>query len=228
MLHGSTHIESSDVEARAKTLYNKLPGVLTFTNTRILWTKDGHSKPTVNLAHSKLTSLSLVQNLSRVFAHQSIYWYSGMFSSKAGVPKKRLKLLVSDQPYQFSFTSPPAVADAELEKFKSLLAAVVSSNTSNSGTMTPSTPKSSLPKLPGSPPTPSVSQPSPIPYSRSSSAGPSKGGRYSFEVYQKVLTKNPELADLHGALVESGQVTEHEFWEGREVGILIILPFRRW
>lgn len=60
MLHGSTHIDNSDVEARAKTLYNKLPGVLVFTNTRILWTKDGHSKPTVNLAHSKLTSLLLL------------------------------------------------------------------------------------------------------------------------------------------------------------------------
>lgn len=52
----ASQVDSSDVEARAKTLYNKLPGVLTFTNTRILWTKDGHSKPTVNVAHSKLTS----------------------------------------------------------------------------------------------------------------------------------------------------------------------------
>lgn len=56
MNHASSQVDSSDVEARAKTLYNKLPGVLTFTNTRILWTKDGHSKPTVNVAHSKLTS----------------------------------------------------------------------------------------------------------------------------------------------------------------------------
>lgn len=56
MLHGSASIDASDVEARAKTLYNKLPGILTFTNTRILWTKDGHSKPTVNVAHSKLSS----------------------------------------------------------------------------------------------------------------------------------------------------------------------------
>lgn len=53
MLHGTPN---GDVEARAKALYNKLPGVLTFANTRILWTKDGHSKPTVNIAHSKLTS----------------------------------------------------------------------------------------------------------------------------------------------------------------------------
>jgi len=56
MLHGTPNVDSSDVEARAKALYSGLPGVLTFTNTRILWTKDGHSKPTVNIAHSKLTS----------------------------------------------------------------------------------------------------------------------------------------------------------------------------
>lgn len=147
-----------------------------------------------------------------------------MFSSKAGVPKKRLRLHVADQPepYQFSFTAAPAVADAELEKFKSLLAAVVSANTL--GAPVPSGPLTPAANLPGSPApvahTPLSSpypRPSPSPYSRSSSAGPSKDGRYGFEVYQKVLTKNPELADLHRALVESGQITEHEFWDGREV-----------
>lgn len=156
-----------------------------------------------------------------------------MFSSKAGVPKKRLRLHVADQPepYQFSFTSPPAVADAELEKFKSLLAAVVSANTAGFVGLAPSTPRNAPTKLLGGSPTPPLgpstssqpSRPSPTPYGRSSSVVPLKGGQYSFDVYQKVLTKNPELADLHHVLVQSGQITEQEFWEGREVSILYML-----
>jgi len=150
-----------------------------------------------------------------------------MFSSKAGVTKKRLRLHVADQlePFQFSFTSPPAVADAELEKFKSLLAAVVSANTSGSSGSAPSTPRNPPVKLPGSPLPPTASnQPPrpPNPYGRSSSAAPSKGGQYGSEVYQKVLTKNPELGDLHRSLVQSGQITEQEFWEGREVSGIIL------
>lgn len=54
MLHTNAHIENSNVEAKAKAIYKKLPGVLVLTNTRILWTEDGHTKPTVNIAHSKL------------------------------------------------------------------------------------------------------------------------------------------------------------------------------
>lgn len=54
----AAQIGSTDVEAKAKTIYNKASGVLTFTNTRILWTQDGHPKPTVNIAHSKLASES--------------------------------------------------------------------------------------------------------------------------------------------------------------------------
>ena len=55
-----------------------------------------------------------------------------MFASKAGVPKKRLRLHVTGQeePFQFSFVSPPAIAESELERFKTLLAAVVTNNSS--------------------------------------------------------------------------------------------------
>lgn len=144
-----------------------------------------------------------------------------MFSSKAGVPKKRLRLHVNGQeePYQFSFTSPPAIADQELEKFKTLLAAVVSYNTTGAAPPATSKTPNNTSVTPGSP-SPSIptGRPSPSPYSRSPSSAPSRnGGKYSFEVYQKVLTKTPELAELHRELVESGQITEQEFWEGREV-----------
>ncbi|KAF8304970.1 hypothetical protein DL93DRAFT_2089951, partial [Clavulina sp. PMI_390] len=146
-----------------------------------------------------------------------------MFASKPGTPKKRLRIHADvdgeEQQFQFSFTSPPAIADAELEKFKNLLATVVKINTS--GASTPSaTPKTAAPTLPPTTPaTPTPRSPypqPPTPYSRSPSAGPSREGRYSSQVYQNVLLKNPELATLHHALVLSGAITEQEFWEGRE------------
>lgn len=38
-----------------------------------------------------------------------------------------------------------------------------------------------------------------------------------FRLRKKVLMSNPELLALHKDLVMSGQLTESEFWEGREV-----------
>lgn len=38
-----------------------------------------------------------------------------------------------------------------------------------------------------------------------------------FRLRKKVLMSNPELGALHRGLVMSGQITEAEFWEGREV-----------
>jgi transcription initiation factor TFIIH subunit 1 len=38
-----------------------------------------------------------------------------------------------------------------------------------------------------------------------------------FRIRKKVLVKTPELAALHRELVMSGQITETEFWDGREV-----------
>jgi transcription initiation factor TFIIH subunit 1 len=43
---------------------------------------------------------------------------------------------------------------------------------------------------------------------------------HDFRIRKKVLVKTPELAALHRELVVSGQITETEFWEGREVHTL--------
>lgn len=40
-----------------------------------------------------------------------------------------------------------------------------------------------------------------------------------FRLRKRVLLANPELLALHKDLVMSGQITEAEFWEGREVGV---------
>lgn len=49
--------------------------------------------------------------------------------------------------------------------------------------------------------------------------GPS-GGELSisdFRLRKKVMMKHPDIGSLHKELVMSGQITEAEFWEGREV-----------
>lgn len=160
-----------------------------------------------------------------------------MFASKAGVPKKRLRLHVTGQeePFQFSFVSPPAIAESELERFKTLLAAVVTNNSSLTVAAAPTkeskTPKSapvSKPQTPTpTPPTPA--RPSPTPYSRSSSSSAPKRGAYGSDVKQRVLTKHPDLAELHTALIIApgpGRIiTEEEFWEGREVYPWLFIEF---
>lgn len=114
----------------------------------------------------------------------------------------------------FHFTSPPAVAEAELAKFKSLLLEVITQNTAQGSVPIPSAAKTTTTPSPSTP----IPRPSPTPsYSRASSAAPSKSQPFPFEVYQRVLTRSPELASLHQELVQAGQITEEEFWDGREV-----------
>lgn len=221
MLNATALSGSSNVEARAKTLYNKAPGVLTFTNTRVQWTRDGETRPTVNVAHSKVSSKRPSMH-HLVLPPFSEVIPADLFCTKEGSAKKKLKLNAVDQEdaYLFHFTAAPAVAEAELATFKRLLLEVITQNTSKSAPTTAASGGSRASSAsPASRATPSpASRASPVPaHSRSPSAGPSKNQPYSFEVYQKVLTKLPELAALHRDLVEGGQITETEFWEGREV-----------
>jgi transcription initiation factor TFIIH subunit 1 len=52
--------------------------------------------------------------------------------------------------------------------------------------------------------------------SRASSVDPARSGTTNLEVRRRVLNKMPELALLHRELVVGRQITEAEFWEGRE------------
>jgi len=41
-----------------------------------------------------------------------------------------------------------------------------------------------------------------------------------WDLHKRVLVKNPQLAKLHYDLVRAGELTDAEFWEGREVSFL--------
>ncbi|KAI0082063.1 hypothetical protein K474DRAFT_1655997 [Panus rudis PR-1116 ss-1] len=195
----------------ARASYKKLPGLLELTSTHLQWTHDGKKVPSVKVPLSEAATL---------------------FCSKEGAPQVRLKLgLVSDETgHNFTFTSPQAVAVAEREKFKAELTNVISRNrsgvaTPNPNTRPPGTPGTPLPPKAanGSTPRPALGTPRASASRAGSVASDSRGSgtplgdpTHDFRLRKKVLLANPDLAKLHRELVMTGQISENEFWEGRE------------
>ncbi|KAI6157476.1 hypothetical protein BKA82DRAFT_1000520 [Pisolithus tinctorius] len=198
----------------AKASYKKQLGTLEFTDTHLQWTQDGKKAPSVKIPLQDAASL---------------------FCSKEGAAQVRLKLgLVNDDAgHNFTFSSEPqTVALAERETFKSELTNVISRNRSGTGAappppgaVTPKPPVTANASLASSKP----STPLTVPVSRASASRatsvasdgrsplvPGADAASDFRLRKKVLMSNPELLALHKDLVMTGQITESEFWEGRE------------
>ncbi|KZV97754.1 hypothetical protein EXIGLDRAFT_811339 [Exidia glandulosa HHB12029] len=129
-----------------------------------------------------------------------------LFCSKPGAPAVRLKLNVfhapSDGGHFFTFTSPRA--DEERENFKRELSTIIARNrasTTPAPSPSPTKPRSVVGAAAPGTPTP---------------APPDSLSQADFALRKTVILKHPELAQLHRALVISGQISEAEFWEGRE------------
>lgn len=147
--------------------------------------------------------------------------FPALFCSKEGSPQVKLKLALvgNDAGHTFQFTSPQAVAEREV--FKKELTNIIGINRAN-GTATLG-PVPAIPKANGTPSVPPVARSVPLSRAtsvssndRTSSVAP-PGASDDFRLRKKVLVKNAELAALHKELVMSGQITESEFWDGREV-----------
>ncbi len=139
--------------------------------------------------------------------------------SKEGSAQVKLKLgLVGDDAgHTFQFTG-PGTAVAEREAFKTELTNIIANNRNGGATVdfavnhkNPS-PRTATPLLS----VPASRAGSVSSNGRASSSAPS-GPADDFHTRKNVLLKNQELADLHKQLVMTGQITENEFWEGREV-----------
>ncbi|THH12104.1 hypothetical protein EW146_g7816 [Bondarzewia mesenterica] len=190
----------------AKASYKKIPGLLQLTDTHLQWTQDGKSAPSVRVPHADAASL---------------------FSSKEGAAQVRMKigLVKDDAGHNFTFTSPAPVALVERENFKRELTAIIGRNRSGQDAGVAKLPKTT-PIPVSSAPTPRPQHLSPSRASTSRAASVSSDARTpgtpindpinDFRLRKKVLLKTPELAALHRDLVISGQITESEFWEGRE------------
>ncbi|KAF9233320.1 hypothetical protein BU15DRAFT_54043 [Melanogaster broomeanus] len=205
----------------ARASYKKQPGSLELTDTHLQWTQDGKKVPSVRVPHLDAASL---------------------FCSKEGAAQVRLKLgLVNDDVgHNFTFTADPqGVAYSERETFKMELTNIISRNRA-SGLLAPSpagttapTPATAVSKRPitaasslspSKPATPATHPASRASTSRATSVAsdgrtPIASGQDAtkdFRLRKKVLLANQELLALHKELVMGGQITEAEFWEGRE------------
>ncbi|KAI9511168.1 hypothetical protein F5148DRAFT_975611 [Russula earlei] len=192
----------------ARASYKKIPGLLELTSTHLQWTQDGKKAPVVRVPHAEVSSL---------------------FSSKEGAAQVRLKVGLENDSngHNFTFTSPPPLALTERETFKAQLTTIISNNRAARETGVLPLPQQSIDvhAAPSSPngaahraPPPTPSRPS---TSRAESVSSTRGTPVNdpindFRIRKKVLVKTPELAALHRELVMSGQITETEFWEGRE------------
>ncbi|KAF4598194.1 TFB1 family protein [Pleurotus pulmonarius] len=195
----------------AKASYKKAPGLLELTNTHLQWTQDGKKTPAVRVAHAEAFSL---------------------FCSKDGAPQVRLKigLVGDDAGHNFTFTSPQPTSITEREKFKKEMTMIISRNRSASELA----PKLALPIPPTAAPisvsTSTASDPKALPARISTHRAASVASERraatpvltgidpvsDFRLRKKVLVSDPELAALHRELVISGQISEAEFWDGRE------------
>ena len=118
------------------------------------------------------------------------------------------------------------MALTEREMFKAQLTTIISNNRAARETSAVQPPQAGV-QIPTSSsngairraPAPAPSRPSD---SRAESVSSHRGTPVNdpindFHVRKKVLLNTPELAALHRDLVMSAQITETEFWEGREV-----------
>jgi transcription initiation factor TFIIH subunit 1 len=128
------------------------------------------------------------------------------------------------------------VALIERETFKAQLTTIISNNRAARETGALQAPQPGVPTTTPSPNGAAHRGPAPVPSrastSRAESVSSTRGTPVNdpindFRIRKKVLVKTPELAALHRELVMSGQITETEFWEGREVGGTITLVLRK-
>lgn len=168
----------------------------------------------------------LVREISILFKLRTVYTNLlnlpkhklALFCSKEGAAQVRLKLgIVGDeqgQGHSFTFLAPGPAAVQDREVFKRELSSTISRNR---------TPLENPPSgYGGAAASPFPRHPQPLsrgstPGSRTPLPPSSPGNPEDFRLRKNVLVKNPELAALHQELVIGGQITEFEFWEGREV-----------
>ena len=141
----------------------------------------------------------------------------------------KLKLVLYSFPegHTFTFTNPGPVATAEREQFKNEITNHISRNRTarasgqlpTDASATPATP--ATPNNFAAPPsrTPTKRPPGGTPRASSVASDRSGSGNdvADFQLRKRVLLNSPELATLHRELVMTGQITENEFWDGREV-----------
>jgi transcription initiation factor TFIIH subunit 1 len=218
--------------------YKKLPGVLELNDTHLQWAQDGKG-PSVRVAHSEVAGQCLTACPCTLHFVLILSRKKALFSSKEGAAQVRLKvaLVGDDTGHSFAFTSPKA--QNEREKFKAELTVIVSRNRAASeaaarAPVVPAKPSPVAKPVVAAPQRPIISQTPSRAMSVSSTDQrnvtiiPGNDPATDVRLRKTILMSDPELGALHRELVAiSGQLSEAEFWEGREVLSPLLMQFRR-
>lgn len=110
---------------------------------------------------------------------------------------------------------PPALGAVVEEDRKPVIASASSAGPSTASSSTASSSKAAA-----------VAGPSSTTTAQAAAAAKAKGKnlKEDWDLHKRVLVKNPELAELHYQLVQTGPLTDDEFWEGREVRLSFSYP----
>ncbi|KAL7415329.1 hypothetical protein BDY24DRAFT_382565 [Mrakia frigida] len=201
----------------AKASYKKEDGTLSLSKTHLLWTPATRASGVIEESLDKVAAL---------------------FSSPPSSGKHNLKVTFtppSSLPaggVTFLFTH-PSTAPKDAEEFKAQLAAIAATNKARlAGPSTPATPAAATPSTGGAPSPAAVGSLTAAekgkgratPLGAAGGGGlPGRDGRdvlTDWDLHKRVLVKNPQLAKLHYDLVQAGELTDAEFWEGRELLLL--------
>ncbi|GAA5871528.1 hypothetical protein JCM16303_000784 [Sporobolomyces ruberrimus] len=205
----------------AQTSYKKRTGVLSLDAAGLTWTNPSTSNPELSILSTQMTAL---------------------FASKEGGPRVMLKIAFNplppqtDDSYNFTFTS-AATALSDRERFKGEISTIIARNRereaqiasnaaaaagTQNGTSTAGggqdkgkgkavESRANDQSGGGANTLNSTTQPS---SSTTTTTATSQGG--TFRLRKQILQSSPQLLSLHRELVLSGQLTEQEFWQGRE------------
>ncbi|KAJ7072140.1 hypothetical protein C8F01DRAFT_1102708 [Mycena amicta] len=188
----------------AQAMYKKLPGLLELTDAHLQWGGVGQ-QPSVRVPLNDVSAL---------------------FCSKDGASQVRLKVALFHDEAGHSFAFSSSQAAQEREKFKAELTVIVGRNRAQAEAAA----RAPAPPKPPPVPTPVVAPQRPVVSQTPSRAVsvsstetrnliiiPGNDLATDVRLRKEILKGDPELGALHRELVAmTGQLSEAEFWEGRE------------
>ena len=175
----------------AQVAYKKQPGTLRLTATTLEWAPQQQSP-----SQSASASLSLPTTA-----------LSALFASKPGGPRVMLKVVLAaaDDSHNFTFVS-PTDALRDRDWFKDHLSQRIAANRERDAQ------QASVQAQAAVAPAPPAAAPAPPSNPSSTSATQAT----TFRLRKLVLQADPSLLQLHRDLVLTGEITEAEFWAGRQ------------
>ncbi|WAR61746.1 hypothetical protein PtB15_12B436 [Puccinia triticina] len=193
---------SSSSMLEAITSYNKKTGKLVLTNSALKWIPKGGAG-----------SGAEIVSIDRGRLHS-------LFASREGGPKAILKIVANaittgptstdgknapsaaDETYKFSFTSSDPLSDRET--FKSQISEIILQNRGLGQASQAPTQLAGRKDGPENPSTEAVDK------------GKAVDPLEDWRLKKRVLQNHPDLRQLHKEMVIGGQISEGEFWDGRE------------